>query len=121
MNSRGRKAKGRAFQQQQRDMLLNLLPEGKFDSQIMSVPGTDIMDPLDQLPWPYTECRNLETWPSLVAIVKEMESKVKSPMWAYTLKKNRQSPIWVVPQTVMEALLSTWFDALKRARGGVWT
>ncbi len=116
MTPRGRKAKGRTFQQAVRDCLLGLLPSGEFQSTFMSQPGTDIIDPRKLLPWPYTECRHWETWPKLEAIVEEMK-KANSPLWAYTIKKNRQQPVWVVPQAAMLLLLDAWLKRQLALKG----
>lgn len=112
MNSKGKKGKGRVFQQEIRDLLLAICPHGMFQSQPMGVTGTDIIDPSSLLPWRYTECRRWERWPLLADIVEEMR-KERSGRWAYVIRRNRARPVWVVPDAVMVDLLVLWLRGIK--------
>lgn len=107
MTTKSGKEKGRKLQQKLRDFLLYYDPKGAYESRAMGQAGSDIVDPLQRLPWQYVECRNREVWPSLVAIVYEMECK--GHLWVAMYGRNRQKPVFVVSQDVMEVLLESWF------------
>lgn len=107
MTPRSKKAKGRRFQQEIAKLLLGLCPNGGFSSTPMGVPGTDVADPFRLLPWRYIECRNREGFPTLDAIIDEMQ-KERSGDWAYVIRRNRQAPTWVLSHVVMQKLLAAW-------------
>src|ERR1043166_2852503 len=108
MTSASAKAKGRKFQQRIRDWLLGLCEWGRFSSTSMGVNGSDIGDPLSLLPFSYCECRCRETWPSLEAIVKEMNGKA-GESWAAIYGRNRTQPVVILSWYVFEQLMMRWF------------
>ena len=111
MTTKSGKAKGRRLQQKLRDLLLEYDPKGAYESRAMGQAGSDIVDPLDRLPWDYVECRNRELWPSLKAIVEEMEGK-SGPnclqLWTAMLARNRAKPVFVVSEDLMNVLLEAY-------------
>lgn len=106
-----RKAKGRRNQQRFRDLLLRLDPGGGYGSQIMGANGTDITDPRDRLPWLYAELRKHERFPSVNAILTEMDEKGQGS-WLYGLCRNRQEPVYMVDERTLEVFLVAWFELL---------
>jgi len=115
MTTKSSKAKGRRLQQQLCDFLLECDPYGAYESRAMGQRGSDIVDPQGRLPWVYVECRNREQWPSLPAIVEEMQAKpglkeIGENMWAAMYSRNRVRPVFVVSEPVMKMLLDKWLQ-----------
>ena len=101
MNTKSAKAKGRRLAQWMCDELNEIDSEAPvgYVPNVVSLPGTDIQDMHNRLPWGYTECRNRETWQSLEELVKEMEKKAGTD-WVAVLGKNRRVPVFLVPTTL---------------------
>lgn len=104
MNTRGRKAKGRKFQQFIRDVFRNKyvkdnkLSDEDIESRGMGQQGTDIIfSPLAQQIVPYDiECKNCEQWnvPAWWKQTKDNTKEGRKPL--LFIKKNRHDPIVVM-------------------------
>jgi Holliday junction resolvase len=104
MTSKGRKAKGRTYQQE----IVSFLTECGFaglKSTTMGEAGTDIQDPFEMLPWAYTECKRHERSPTLDQITTLMEKKPASGGWCFFSRRTRRPTLVVMPLSVLEALL----------------
>jgi hypothetical protein len=106
MTSKGRKAKGRVYQQE----IVAFLTECGFSalkSTTMGEAGTDVQDPLRQLPWHYTECKRLERSPTLAAIEEIMKKKPRGAerSWCFFTRQSREPTLVVMPLELLKELI----------------
>lgn len=119
MTSRGRKAKGRVYQQEIVTFLTNLGFSG-LKSTTMGETGTDIQDPFSILPWNYTECKRHEKSPILADIVEMMEKKTGSNgWWCFFTRQSRKQSTVVMSMETLRHLLEAYVAWHNRHLGGL--
>ena len=118
MTSRGRKAKGRVYQQEIAKFLADLGFLG-LKSTTMGESGTDIQDPFSVLPWNYTECKRHERSPTLADIVEMMEKKDRNGWWCFFTRQSRKQSTVVMSMPTLKHLLEAYVAWHKQHLGGL--